>query len=161
MLVDETGADQPREIVRQRFGGERTRRDDYRVALGGRGNRGDFFAREGDKRMTGQHRRDRLREPLAVHGERRAGRDTAFFRGAHHERAQAAHLLLEKPHGVVEFVASKGVAADQLGEAIGLVHRRGARRPHLVERHRHAARSGLPRGLAPGQATSDDADRHQ
>ena len=73
-----------------------------------------------------------VRELLAVDGERRAGRHPDAVGDAHDERAQAAHLFLEQADGVVELVAPKRIAADELREMVGLVHggrpRRGASR---------------------------------
>ena len=54
----------------------------------------------------------------------------------------------EQADGVIELVAAEGVAADELGEAVGLVDGGRPHRPHLVQRDRHAARGGLPGGLA-------------
>ena len=78
----------------------------------------------------------------------------------HHQRSEPAHLLLQQADGVVELVAAKRIAADELGQPIRLVHRGRHDRPHLVDRHRHAERRRLPRGLAAGQAAADDVNHH-
>ena len=86
-------------------------------------------------------------ELFAVDGQRRAGRHADFVGHAHDERTEPAHLLFEQADGVVELVAAKGVAADQFGERVGLVHGRGHDGPHLVQPHTDAARGSLPGGL--------------
>ena len=108
----------------------------------------DLFANDGDQRMRGERLRDRLGEPLAIDRQRRAGRHAARLGGTHHERAEPPHLFFQQADGVVELVAAEGIAADELGEPIGLVHGGRTHRPHLVQRDRHAARRRLPRGLA-------------
>jgi hypothetical protein len=62
------------------------------------------------------------------------GRHAAGLRGPHDERAEPAHFFLQEPDGVVEFVAAEGIAAHELGEAIGLVDGGRPHRPHFVER---------------------------
>ena len=84
---------------------------------------------------------------LAIHSEGGSGGNAALLRGAHDDRAEPAQLLLEQADGVVQLVTAEGVAADQLGEPVGLVDRRRPNGPHLEERHRHAARRGLPCGF--------------
>ena len=70
---------------------------------------------------VGERLRDDLGEALAIDGERGAGRHAARLGGAHHQRAEPPHLLLQQADGVIELVAAEGVAADQLGEPVGLV----------------------------------------
>ena len=105
-------------------------------------NRGidvDLFADDRDERMPRDRVGDGLREPLAIDGQRGAGRHAARFGRAHDERAETPHLFLQQADGVIELVAAERIAADELGEAIGLVDGGGTDRPHLVERDRHAA----------------------
>ena len=97
--------------------------------------------------MIVERLRDEVGEPLAIDRERGAGRHAARLGGAHDERPEPPHFLLEQADGVIELVAAEGVAADQLGEPIGLVHGRRTHRPHLVQRDAHAARRRLPGGL--------------
>ena len=47
------------------------------------------------------------------------------------------------------------VAADELGEAIGLMGRRHPDGAHLVQRHADAALSERPGGFAAGEAAAD------
>ena len=77
-------------------------------------------------------------ELVAIDGQRRARGHAHAIGHAHHERAEPPHLFLQQADGVVELVAAKGIAADQLGEPVGLVD--GGRRdgPHLVQHDRHA-----------------------
>ncbi len=91
------------------------------------------------------------REPLAVDGQRRAGRHAALFGGAHDERSEPPHFFFQEADGVIELVAAEGVAADELGEPVGLVDGGRTDRPHLVERDRHAARGRLPGRFAAGE----------
>ena len=123
-----------------------------------RGNPWDLFAHERDARM----RRDRIRhaaeKPLAIDGERGAGRHAGRVGGAHDDRAEPPHLLLQQTDRVIEFVAAKGIAADEFGELIGLVDRGGAHRPHLVNGDRHTAFGRLPRGFAARQTAADDVN---
>ncbi len=122
---------------------------------------GDLFADDADARVVGDLPRDGLGKADAIDGERGAGRHARQIGRPHDERAEPAHLLLEETDGVIEFVAAEGVAADELGETVGLVHRGRPHRPHLVEDDRHIERRRLPGGFAPGQAAADDGDHGQ
>ena len=86
-------------------------------------NARDFFADDADARVIRDLARHRLRKPHAIDGERRASRHARQIGRAHDQRAQPAHLLFQEADGVVQFVAAEGIAADELGEAVGLVHR--------------------------------------
>src|SRR4029450_10746585 len=86
---------------------------------------------------------------------------SARLGGSHDNRFQTSHLLLEESDGVIELVAAKRVAADQLRQSIGLVNRGGAGGAHLVEKDGDAARRRLPRSLAAGEAAPHDANGHQ
>ena len=127
-------------------------------AVDARWNARDFFADDADARVVRNLARHRLRESHAIDGERRAGGDARQIGRAHDQRAQPAHLLFQEADGVIEFVAAEGIAADELGEAVGLVHRGRAYGPHLVDDDRHLESCGLPRGLASCEATADDGD---
>ena len=80
------------------------------------------------------------------------------FGGVHHERIQPAHLLFQQSDRVVELVAAERVAADELGETVGLVDVGGPDGPHFVDGDGNAARGSLPGSLAAGQAAANDAD---
>ena len=70
-----------------------------------------------------------------VDGERRAGRHARGIRRAHDQRAEPPHFLLEQSDSVVDLVTAKRVAADELGQLVGLMHGRLPHRPHLVDGH--------------------------
>ena len=154
-------ADNPREIGGQRVRRQRTGRDDHGLALARVGDRGDFFTHDADERVAANRFRDDVGKLLAIDGQRRAGGHTARFGGAHDDRSKAPHFLLQETDGVIEFVAAERIAADELGEPVGLVNGSGAQRPHLVQRNGHAARRGLPRGLGAREAAAYDPDAHQ
>ena len=153
-----TGADERGDLGRQRVRRQGAGGDDDGGAFAGRRQRRHLFADDRNQRMTRQRRRDRVREPLAIDRERRAGGHAALLGRAHDERSEAPHLLFQETHGVVELVAAKRIAAHELGEAVGLVDSRRTHGPHLVERHRDALRCGLPGGLSSGKAAADDSD---
>src|SRR5439155_6455044 len=111
--------------------------------------------------MLDERSRDGLRESLAIDRERGAGGHATRFRRAHHERTKAPHFLFQQTDGIIELVAAKRIAADELRQPIRLVHRGRTRRPHLIERHGYAARRRLPCGLGTGEPASDDSDTHQ
>src|SRR5256886_13344381 len=99
----------------------------------------DLLADDRDERVARELAGDRVGEPLAVGGERGAGGYAARSGRAHDHRSEPPHLLFQETDGVIQLVAAKRVAADELGEPIGLVYRGWSDRPHLVERHRHAS----------------------
>src|SRR5439155_5943111 len=111
--------------------------------------------------MLDERSRDGLRESLAIDRERGAGGHATRFRRAHHERTKAPHFLFQQTDGIIELVAAKRIAADELRQPIRLVHRGRTRRPHLIERHGYAARRRLPCGLRTGEPASDDSYTHQ
>ena len=92
---------------------------------------------------------------MAVDGERAPGRHLALVRRLHHERAQAAELLLQQADRVLERACPERVAAHELGEVVAPMRRRPLAGPHLVERHRHAAAGELVRRLAAREARAD------
>ena len=65
----------------------------------------------------------------AVDRERASGRDLVGVRGAHDQRVQPAHLLVQQTDGIgLGSVGTERIGADELGEAFGLVggrHRTG------------------------------------
>ena len=65
------------------------------------------------------------------------------------------NVVVQESDGVVEPVGAKRVAADHLGQGVGLVHRRRRDRPHLVQAHANAPFGELPGGLAPRHAAAD------
>ena len=150
--------DQLPEIRGQRVGGQRSRCQNHRLPLARRGNRRHLVADDGDERMPRERVGDRLREPLAIDGQRGARRHARLLGGSHHERTEPAHLLFQQADGVIEFVPSEGVAADELSEGVGLVDGGLANRPHLMKRDRETVRSRLPGGFRTGEPAADDGD---
>ena len=53
---------------------------------------------------------------------------------------------------------SRTIAADEFGEAIGLVRGGGAHGAHFVEDAGHSAAGDLPSGFGAGQAAAGDVD---
>ena len=106
--------------------------------------------------MRGELARDRLGEQVAVDCERRAGGDATRLGRPHHERPEPPHFFFQETDCVIELVAAKGVAADELGEPIRLVDGGGSDRPHLVQPDPHASRGRLPGSLRSGEAAADD-----
>ena len=95
---------------------------------------------------------------VTIDGERGAGGHARRVGRAHHDRAEPPHLFLDQADGVVDLVGAERIAADELGEAVGLVHGRRAHRAHLVDRHVHAKFRRLPGGFAAGEAAADDVN---
>src|SRR5665647_1102513 len=76
--------------------------------------------------------------------------------------AEPAHFLMQQADRIVVLVVgAEGIRADQLGKAVGLVHRRRAQRPHFVQHDRHAALRELPGSLRAGEAAADDMNGFQ
>ena len=156
--IELLAADQRRELggeIRRR---QRTGRQDDRRARRRLGNPPHFLAPDLDQRFRLDGRRNALREPLAVDGQRTASRHACLVADPHDQRIEPAHLFLEQPHRVLQGGAAEGVAADQLRQPIGTVHRGRPNRTHFVERNRDATRGDLPRRLAPRQSAPDDPD---
>ena len=96
-----------------------------------------------------KRRGDGGREAVAIDRQRAAGRHLIGVGGAHDQRAEPAHLLVQQADGVVlAVVGAERVGADELGQRVGLVGRGRAQRAHLVQHDGHAARGDLPGGLA-------------
>jgi hypothetical protein len=88
--------------------------------------------------MRGDGLGHQRRETFAIDRQRCARRHARRVGRAHDERPEPTHFLFEKADRVVEFVAAEGVAADELGELVGLVNKRRSDRPHLVQDDPHA-----------------------
>ena len=97
-------------------------------------------------------------EDVAIDGEGVAAGDAGLLRGAQQQRIQAAQFLLEQPGRGGFGLALQRVAADQFGEAVGLVRRGGAHGTHFVEDARNAAAGDLPGGFGAGESAADDVD---
>ena len=114
----------------------------------------DALADDRDVRMLLDRARDLGGEGFAVDRQRRAGGDAVLVGGAHDQRAQRAHFLVEQADRIVlGIVGAEAVRADHLGEAVGLVRRRRvAAAAHLAQAHAQARLGELPRGLATRRA---------
>ena len=141
-------ADETIQIGFQRRAGERAAGEDGHSA----GNRGDFFTHDLDHRMGGERVGQRAREFVAVHRERRAGRNASAIGGGDDQRAEPAHLFLEHADRGVHRIAAQRVRAHQFAEERGLMRLGHARRAHLEQPHAHAASRELPRRLAAREA---------
>ena len=106
----------------------------------------------------------RLGEDLAVHGQRRAAGHARRVGAREQQAPQRAQLRLEQAVRVGEIDRLEGVAADELGQPVGVMGRRPHRRPHLVQRHAHAALRERPGRLRAGETAADnggdDGDVH-
>ena len=99
---------------------------------------------------------DASRKDHAVDSERAATRNARLIRGLEHDAAEQPHLGFEESVRVQGIRRFERVAADQLGESIGLMRRRLPDGPHLVQRDAHAAFGERPGSLATGEATTHD-----
>ena len=144
----------PRDRPGERLRGERPRGDDAR-----RRQRGRLFPRDRDLGMGAHPPLHVVGEGDAVHGERGAARHARGVRRLEHQAPEAPHLGLEQAVRAGELHRLEGIAADELGEAIGLMRRRHADRAHLAQRDRDAALGQRPGGLAAGEPASDDHGR--
>ena len=119
-----------------------------------------FAARQRNERLRRQRRRNRIREPVAVHGKRAAGGNLLAVRRAHDQRAEPAHFGVQQADCVVFLVVgAERIRADQFSVAIGLVRGGRAQRPHFMQLDRDAGLRQLPGGFRAGEAAADDVDR--
>ena len=84
--------------------------------------------------------------------------DAGLLGGLEEERIEAAEFLLEEPGRGGFGLALEGVAADEFGEAVGLVRGGGAQGTHFVEDAGDAAAGDLPGGFGAGESAADDVD---
>src|SRR5882672_8909532 len=106
--------------------------------------------------MADHARLDRFREDNAIDGERAPAGDARLVRGLEHDAAEQPHFSLEQAVRVHRFDRFEGVAADQLGQGLGLMRRGHPDWAHLVQRHADATLGQRPRGLTTRQATTND-----
>ena len=101
--------------------------------------------------------RDRRGKSVAIDREGAAGGYLIVVRRSHDQRAEPAHLFMQKTDRVVlAIVGAERIGADQLGLAIGLVRRRCPARPHFMQHHRHAGLRELPGRLGPCESAAHD-----
>ena len=97
-------------------------------------------------------------EDVAVDREGMSAGDAGLLRGLQQQRIEAAQFFFEQPGRGGFGLALERVAADEFGEAVGLVRRSGAHGAHLVEHARHSAAGDLPGGFRAGESAADDVD---
>jgi len=118
----------------------------------------DFFAAEFDAGVRDDGAGDFGGEDVAIDGEGVAAGDAGGVGAAENEGAEAAEFLLEEPGGGGFLLGFEGIAADQFGEAIGLVGGGGVDGAHFVEHGRVAGFGDLPGGFGAGEAATEDVD---
>ena len=119
---------------------------------------GNLFAADLDARMRFDRAGDFLRERDAIHRQRLTSGNARLFRRAKQQRIEAAQLFLEQPGCRWMLIALQRIAADQFGQAVGLVGVGRAHGPHFVERDIDAALRELPCGFGAGEASADYCD---
>ena len=102
----------------------------------------------------------RTGEHLPIDGQRGASGDARSIGAGEQNAPQGAQLGLEQPVGVGELHRFEGVAADELGEPIGLVSGSLRLRAHLAERDPDPALGQRPRCLRAGETSADDRGVH-
>ena len=104
-------------------------------------------------------RAPRREKIVAVYGERGAGRYPRQVGALQQQAAQRPQLGLEQAVRVAELGGFEGVAADELGEPIGLVGRGRHHRAHLVQGDIDPALGERPGRFRPGQPSADHGSR--
>ena len=80
------------------------------------------------------------------------------LRGAQEQRVEAPQLFFQEPGGGAFLVCLERVAANQLGQPIGLVRRRLAGGAHFVEDDGQTLAADLPGRFRSGKTGADDVD---
>ncbi len=101
-----------------------------------------------------------MAEPAPVDYEGFAARYGALVRRRQHQGIEQAKLCLQQTVRVGRLLRLEGIAADKLGEIVGLVGRCPRDGPHLVEHGLSAQPGDLIGSLASGQAAPDYPDFH-
>ena len=140
---------------RQRVRAERARRNDD-LALG---HLGDLAAHELDVGLGRHALAHENAEALAVDGERPTGGDGRLARAREQLRVHKLELGLEQARRGVATRGLKGVGADELGQAVGVVRLGRGERALLAEAHPHAPPRKLQGALAARKTRADD--RHE
>jgi hypothetical protein len=101
----------------------------------------------------------RLREGIAVNGERTAGRQAVCLGGRHDQPARLPHLPVQETNGIpFVIVRAEGVRADHLGKVAGAMGEGRDLGAHFMDMDAHAKLGRLPCGLRPGHAATDDVE---
>jgi len=153
--VEPLGTGQPRDLGRQRVACEGARGNDHDRAAR---KRGQFLPPDLNARVAFDGRAHFGGKNLAIHGERLASRHASGGGRSKQERSEPSKFLLEEPGRAGNLFAFQRVAANQLGEPIGLVSGGGAGRPHLVQFDSEAGLRDLPGSLRSRQTAADDVD---
>ncbi len=111
-----------------------------------------------DEGLGGDGGGDFAGEEVAIDGEGVTAGDAGFLGALKEEGVEAAKFLFEQPGGGGFGLALERVAADELGELVGLVRGGGLHGAHLVERAGEAAAGKLPGGFGAGESAADDVD---
>jgi len=142
----------------QRRSGQGTGGDDTGPPLFRR-KPGDLLAHHGDVGMLREGSGDGRGKAVPVDGQRPTRRNLMGIGGLHDQRTQAAHLLMQQPHGVaVGIVRPEGIGADEFRQPVASVGFGATDRPHLMD---HGAMPGLrdlPGGFGPGETAADDVN---
>ena len=101
---------------------------------------------------------DGLRKRMAIDGQRGARRHARRIGRAHDDRAEPAHLFFDQPDGVIDLVGAERIAADELGQSVGLMHGGRPHRPHLVNGDVGAELGRLPGRLATREPAANDVN---
>src|SRR6266513_1830822 len=99
-------------------------------------------------------------EDHAIDRERTAARNARLIGGLQYDTPELPHLGFEQTVRVCGFNRFERVAADQLGESIGLMRRRHPNRPHLVQGDADASFRERPGRLTAGEAATHDVNGH-
>ncbi len=101
-------------------------------------------------------------EGSAIDRKRGAGRHPVLIGGAHNQRIERPHLLVEKPHRIMlGIVRAEAVGADHFGEPVGLVGRSAvAATAHFRQPDLKSGLGQLPGSLGSGEAATYDLHVH-
>ena len=113
---------------------------------------------QGDPRMRGDAGFDRVGKLLAIDGKCAAGRNCGFARAGDNDRIEPGQLFFQKPDGIFKRGAAQRVAADELGQARGLMRRSAAQRTHLEKVDLNPGAGSLPCRFAAGKPAPDDGE---
>jgi len=106
-----------------------------------------------------QGRRHRLREAVAIDGQRAARRNLVFLGDRQDQRSAPPHLLVQQSDGVeLRVVGAEGVRTHHLRQTIAGVSLRRPGRTHLRHHDRNPGVQKTPSGLRSGETAADDVN---
>ncbi len=99
-------------------------------------------------------------ERFPIYRQRRTGGNAMLVGGAHDQRAEVAHFLMEQADRVVfRIVGAKAVRTDHFRQPVAFVRRRHiAAAAHLAEANAKTRAGELPGSFGPGQTAADDVN---